>query len=106
MSKRPSSTASTPPIGTTRSSTGHVVEMTDLGDVTAETGSNGTDLEEDVRTVLEPVLEGAAEAGLEAEAVILEWRPPEEIAGYVERNGSTWWSSGPTGRPASVPVIR
>lgn len=62
----------------------HVVEMTDLGDVTMDVAQ---DPESDIEPILEPVHQAASDAGLESEEAILQGRPHEQIADYVDREG-------------------
>lgn len=60
----------------------HVVEMTDLGDVTMDVAQEP---ESDIEPILEPVVQAASDAGLESEEAILQGRPHEQIADYVDR---------------------
>lgn len=64
----------------------HVIEVTDMGDVTEDTGNMQNKLRSSARELLEPILDAAEKAGVESVEAVVEGRPHEKLVDYIEDN--------------------
>lgn len=64
----------------------HVIEVTDMGDVTEDTGNMQNKLRSSARELLEPILDAAEKAEVESVEAVVEGRPHEKLVDYIEDN--------------------
>ncbi|PSP27422.1 universal stress protein [Halobacteriales archaeon QH_2_65_14] len=63
----------------------HVIEMTEVGDLTQDVPGTESDVEEDVQSLFVPVKNAATRADVETTTAIIEGNPPEKLIDYLEQ---------------------
>lgn len=83
----------------------HVIEITELGDITGETEEMDAELQEGARELLAPILTAADDAGIEVVETVVKGTAHEQLVEYVRNDDIDMVVMGTHGKTALSRVL-